>query len=218
MTYKNANDARKHKRDYYREHTEEMRKRNRKYHLEHEEEIRIRNRIYRTEYLGEIKALTQGVEYERKRKYTRMPIKERFLSKVDTRGDEECWIWKSSVNKNGYGKFGVTTAHRMSYILFVGNIPDGMLVCHTCDNPPCVNPKHLFLGNNLDNIRDCVNKGRQHKQGGEDSHNHKLTWNIVLDMRTMHNNGVLKKDIAEKYNISRSHVSRITLGKSWIKK
>jgi hypothetical protein len=91
----------------------------------------------------------------------------RFWLKVDRRGDNECWLWTASTTGNGYGQFSPTChppktgyAHRFSYELHYGPIPAGMLVCHTCDNPRCVNPKHLFLGTHQDNATDMKQKGR----------------------------------------------------------
>ena len=86
----------------------------------------------------------------------------RFWDKVDKTG--ECWIWTAYTKTDGYGQFKfdgkMRGAHRMAWLLTNGEIPDGMLVCHTCDNPSCVNPNHLFLGTNQDNADDKMNKGR----------------------------------------------------------
>lgn len=98
---------------------------------------------------------------------------ERFESKFD-KGDG-CWVWKAHKNKNGYGQFGVMLegrngymvnryAHRVSWMLYRGEIPEGLCVCHSCDNPSCVNPDHLFLGTRKDNTQDMINKGR-HLEG-----------------------------------------------------
>jgi len=88
----------------------------------------------------------------------------RFWEKVDKRGTHECWNWKASKNK-GYGACyirggGLYPAPRVSYFFNHGNLPDNMFVCHKCDNPPCVNPAHLFLGNHKDNAHDALRKGR----------------------------------------------------------
>ena len=90
----------------------------------------------------------------------------RFEQKIDKSGD--CWLWTASRNNGGYGLFKLagktTTAHRISYELHVGVIPDGMCVLHTCDVRMCVNPDHLFLGTQTDNMQDKANKGRHHGQ------------------------------------------------------
>lgn len=98
------------------------------------------------------------------------PIETRFWGKV-TKGDG-CWEWCGSRKGGRYGGYGTIfyggkteSAHRVAYQLTYGVIPDGMVVCHRCDHPPCVRPDHLFLGTLSDNAQDCVNKGRH--RGGE---------------------------------------------------
>lgn len=93
------------------------------------------------------------------------PVMERFIEKIDTSGS--CWLWKSALHHSGYGLFGMDgrmqTASRVAYKLLVGPIPPDMCVLHACDNPRCVKPSHLFLGTQLENMRDMTTKGRNHE-------------------------------------------------------
>ncbi|MFD5425234.1 HNH endonuclease signature motif containing protein [Streptomyces sp. NPDC127084] len=90
--------------------------------------------------------------------------------RVDKDGAGGCWIWTAARGDHGYGTLqgddGRTVgAHRFSYELHHGPIPEGLLVMHSCDNPPCVNPDHLSVGTHADNMRDMATKGRQWRQG-----------------------------------------------------
>ena len=92
----------------------------------------------------------------------------RFWDKVKIAGPDECWEWKAGKNTSGYGWFSFNgtqiTSNRMVWLLINGEIPNGMCVCHKCDNPSCVNPDHLFLGTHLDNMKDKSIKGRHNNQ------------------------------------------------------
>lgn len=91
----------------------------------------------------------------------------RFWAKVDTseRNEKGCWLWTAST-RNGYGAFrissdaGMAAAHRVAWLLYYGELPHGLLVCHHCDNPRCVRREHLFLGDHLANCHDAIEKGR----------------------------------------------------------
>jgi hypothetical protein len=93
------------------------------------------------------------------------PLTERFWEKVDIGSIDDCWEWKACTYHNGYGKFALTRskpvyAHRLAFEITNGSIPTGLYICHTCDNPRCCNPHHLFAGTQTDNMQDCKRKGR----------------------------------------------------------
>jgi hypothetical protein len=121
------------------------------------------------------------------------PIEERFWERVDiSGGPDACWPWTAGTHDFGYGKLATgegdkhVYAHRFSYELHHGPIPEGMAICHNCptgDNPLCCNPRHLFLGTQGDNMRDMTAKGRRRAASGEDQRNAILTWDKVREMR-----------------------------------
>ena len=132
---------------------------------------------------------------------------------------KDCWIWNSSKDKNGYGIVGLKEksnihkgkAHRLSYLLYIGEYNPELWVLHTCDNPSCVNPNHLFLGTTQDNTNDRHAKGRSAK--GESIKNSKLTEKDVYDIRSRRNEP--RQLVANEYGISRNTVSRIINRDTW---
>ena len=143
---------------------------------------------------------------------------DRFWSKVDKSGD--CWRWTAHLNTCGYGKFRYNkkswTAQRISWMICYGKIPEGMLVCHRCDNPSCVNPDHLFLGTPKDNVRDCVSKGRRAPQCGEKNYNSKLTEPEVTRIRSEYKSGgVTLQELADKYGVNYPAIHKIIKRKTW---
>lgn len=152
-----------------------------------------------------------------------MTTLDRFWAKVDASGGpDECWPWIAALDHDGYGMFRIAEgrrhhAHRAAWLLLVGDIPDGMHVCHSCDNPACVNPLHLWLGTDAANVRDCMNKGRRVPPRGERHGNAKLTADAVGEIRAFP--GPLRPDaireLTERYGISRAHVFRVRSKEQW---
>ena len=151
-------------------------------------------------------------------------VKERFWGKVDVRGPDDCWNWTGSSDRGNvtYGVMKIDArkvmAHRLSYELAFGKIPDGMCVCHKCDNGLCVNPSHLFAGTVGDNNRDRHAKGRD--ASGEKTHpdgwsNRKLSWETINGIfETKRNNpSVSQRDLANLFSVGKSTVHEILAGK-----
>lgn len=130
-----------------------------------------------------------------------------------------CWMWTGNRYAKGYGQIRVSgkpkRAHRISYELFVGPIPDGMIVCHECDNPPCVNPDHLYIGTQSDNIRDSVRKGRHSGlRYGEHHSQARLSNQEIEDIRAKYKTGtVSQKFLSQECKVSQMHISNIITGK-----
>lgn len=146
-------------------------------------------------------------------------LKEIFWSKVSIKSENECWEWLMSKDKCGYGRLMFNSirekAHRISWKLINGEIPDGLYVCHKCDNPSCVNPKHLFLGTQKDNMVDMRKKNRQPSVLGEKNPKAKLTEEIVLEIRLLYQFGIRQYEIAKMYKISRFLVFDIVHRRKW---
>jgi len=147
-------------------------------------------------------------------------LAERFWQKVSRRGEDECWPWLAYRNEWGYGTIGtpaaigVELAHRVSWQLHKGPIPDGMLVLHRCDNPPCVNPAHLFLGTDADNSHDRDAKGRLQPLRGERHGCSRLTEDDVRNIRVLRGE-VDRKILALYFGVTPSMISAIQLRRNW---
>lgn len=135
---------------------------------------------------------------------------ERYERSV-TRGDG-CWGWSGSTNERGYGRIGVRYAHRISWEIHRGPIPSGLWVLHRCDNPPCTNPDHLFLGTHAENMADANAKGRLL---GSPSKGHKLTREEASEIRCLRASGWTRRQVSERFGIHMDNVTEITSGRMW---
>jgi len=146
----------------------------------------------------------------------------RFWAMTDKQQEDECWNWTGS-KARGYGQItngrkAYYKAHRLSWVIHNGPIPDGMEVCHTCDNKACVNPNHLFVGTHADNMRDMAKKGRGHKTGasGEENGQSKLTLNQVAHIRKLYSTGEYsQRALANEYQVSSSTIGMIVRNERW---
>lgn len=154
------------------------------------------------------------------------PVAERFWRKVQ-RGDG-CWPWVGPTNDRGYGVLSIARpqrrvyAHRFSWAMANGPIPDGYEVCHRCDNPPCVNPAHLFLGTHAENMRDARQKGRAlgradlPRPRGEQVNTAKLTAESVREIVARFRSGETNKSaLAREYGVTHHMVRLIVTGRAW---
>lgn len=156
----------------------------------------------------------------------------RLISKI-TFDQSGCWNWGGTRNDKGYGVLYFRgknwRAHRVSYTLFCGEIPAGLMVCHHCDNPQCVNPHHLFLGHAKTNMQDMSRKGRGrnfissdqshfgsgHPPRGEDGGGAKLTETEAKEIILLASSGVLTSELAQRFGLDRTAVQRILRGNTW---
>lgn len=135
-------------------------------------------------------------------------------------GSSDCWYWTGSVNRLGYGIFvalNETKAHRVAYKLFCGEIPEGLFVLHKCDTRCCVNPDHLMLGTQADNVKDMVSKGRakQIPLYGEKNPQSKLTVSQVKEIRCRVKNGETQRSMCTIFGVSPMTISRLVRGETW---
>lgn len=146
-------------------------------------------------------------------------LKRRFWLKVRECLPETCWDWIGEITNVGYGRFTFkqkrTGAHRMAWMITHGNIPDGLCVCHTCDNRKCVNPGHMFLGSNAENMADKVAKKRQETGANVRKKTTKITPEQALEIRARGKTGAKPTALAREYGLSQSFVSEVIAGKKW---
>ena len=148
-------------------------------------------------------------------------LKARFWAKVSMRQDSDCWRWNASKTAKGYGQINTgdelstQAAHRVSYMIHYGAIPDGLFVCHTCDNPECTNPDHLFLGTAQENTDDMMAKGRE--ASGMKAGSRKLDEYQVIEIRKAYANKESIDSLMGQYKVSRACITDIIAGRRWAK-
>lgn len=162
-----------------------------------------------------------------------LPLPERFWAYVDKSAGHgpkgDCWIWTGGKLPGGYGLFHEgrknIRAHRYSWELANGPIPDDLIVCHKCDNPPCVNLDHLFLGTDADNVKDKMDKGRgpdmkevskyRRNPAGERNGRAVHRWETIEEIRQLHASGRSCNNIAQEFGFSSGYISRIVRRIIW---
>lgn len=143
---------------------------------------------------------------------------ERFGDSFIPVTESGCWIWEKGVDKDGYGNFSTKAretirAHRISYFIYKGEIPKGKMVLHTCDTPSCVNPNHLYIGDNYDNMRDRSVRGRGVFHTNEKHPACKFSNTEIKRILLLNGLGVSRKEIQEEFGISPSHLSSVISGR-----
>jgi hypothetical protein len=141
---------------------------------------------------------------------TRMLSAPHFLSNAFPNFETDCWEWHGTKHMAGYGSYRVNgksfLAHRVSWMIFNGEMPEGLCVCHKCDNRKCINPNHLFVGTQGDNVRDMILKGRFNPGGNNEK---RLTDTERFEIVEMRRAGHKQKVIAQKYRVSQPTISSV---------
>lgn len=149
---------------------------------------------------------------------TATTVEERFWAKVDkTSNPNGCWEWTASKVQTGYGKFWyrgkLSPTHRIVLMMAGAELAPENFVCHRCDNRPCCNPDHLFIGTAADNSSDMVRKGRSAR--GPERPNTKLTEAMVAEIRDLLKTSESQSHIASRFGVSQATISKIAVGKVW---
>lgn len=157
----------------------------------------------------------QGINPLPKDEYHKL-VRERLKEYIEE--ENGCWIWQRFISPLGYGRTTYrgkgAMAHRVSWIAFKGDIPKGLLVCHKCDNTKCINPEHLFLGTQSDNIKDAFRKGRKDVKG-ENCPAAKISEKDVREIFKLRQAGWTQQAIADEYKMNQSSIHFILKRVNW---
>lgn len=149
-------------------------------------------------------------------------IEERFHDSYIPEPMSGCWLWTGTSNTQGYGTFYANgrlhIAHRFSWELHNGPIPEGMLACHHCDTPPCVNPDHLFVGTHKDNAQDSLKKGRHSRANGDHWNRSSITWDDIPKIKELKEQGLTYEEIGKQYGVGPTCIYDICKNRSWRRK
>lgn len=171
-----------------------------------------------TQFIREHRTASSGVGYrfcsrQCKGKGLSIPLAERFWPRVAVAGPDECWLWLGSRNPEGYGLVNVNRkserAHRVAFLLTYGHLPNPCGL-HTCDNPPCCNPRHIFEGTRGENVQDMLAKGR-----GRHLHHARLTDEQVREIRERVDSGEMQVSLAEEFGLGKPAMSAIINRKTY---
>lgn len=160
-------------------------------------------------------AIEQG--YTRCKNCNWISVAERFWQKVDRGASDECWTWEANRNLRNYGTFAINRnmfqAHRVAFMLERED-PGDEWVLHKCDNPPCVNPDHLYLGTPSDNMQDAWDRGRKNATGSKNPHS-VLTEPVVAEIKARLEDGEQQNELAEEYGVGKPTVNDIANERTW---
>ncbi len=143
-----------------------------------------------------------------------------FWNNVNIKEKDDCWEWMGYLDHNGYGSISINNypnrTHRYAWEIVHGCIPEGLCICHKCDNPKCCNPEHLFMGTVYDNTHDMIKKGRKVVLRGESNWFSKLTEKDVLEIRKLYSTGKYNQHkLGKMFNVTNSNIECIVNRKSW---
>ena len=160
-----------------------------------------------------------GIDYKYATNEQKADRMRKTFDKYVIRNGEYCWKWKGCITPGGYSAINVyrkkEQAHRVSWMIYKGEIPDGMFVCHRCSNRECTNPEHLFIGTHQDNMKDMLNKGRKFIKSGSKYNFAKLNEKKIIKIMKMIHSRYSDRQISEQFNVTRPTITNIRNRKAW---